>query len=86
MQYYIKKYNINHARIIWNIKSQKIYVIYENDLRFYKHLNLNSTQKMQLIQTINDHRDKSYEVEKLVKIKPKSKARSKNKNDEIKKK
>lgn len=86
MQYYIKKYNIRHARVIWDIKPQRTYVTYEDDLRLYKHLNLNPTQKMQLIQTINDHRDKSYEVEGLVKIKPKPKAQSRNENDEIKKK
>ena len=35
---------------------------YEEGLMLSKHLNLNSKQKIQLIQAINDHRDKSYDI------------------------
>ncbi len=35
---------------------------YEENLMFFKHLNSNSKQMMQLIQAINDHCDKFYNI------------------------
>jgi predicted DNA-binding protein YlxM (UPF0122 family) len=62
LRFYLKKCNISHTQVIKNIKSQGTYVNYEDGLMLFKHLNLNSKQMMQLIQAINDHRDKSYDI------------------------
>ena len=83
MQFYIKKYNFSQTQVICGIKSSGTYVNYENDLMFCKHLNLSSKQKMQLIQAINDHRDKFYDVEGLANIKPELEAESGGEDDEV---
>ena len=83
MQFYIKKYNLSQAQVICGIKPSGTYVNYEDGLVLCKHLNLSSKQKMQLIQAINDHRDKSYDVEGLANIRPELEAESGGEDDEV---
>jgi archaellum component FlaD/FlaE len=59
---YLKKCDIVHSQIARGHKAQGTYVSYEDDVMLCKHLNLSSRQKNQVIQAINDHRDKSYDV------------------------
>lgn len=60
-RFYLKKCNITYTRVIKGIPPQGTYVNYEG-LMLSRHLNLNSKQQIQLIQAINDHRDKSYDI------------------------
>jgi hypothetical protein len=61
---YLKKCDIMHSQIARDHKTQETYVSYEDDVMLCKHLNLSSRTKNQVIQAINDHRDKSYDVTK----------------------
>lgn len=59
---YLKQCGIMHTQIARGHKAQGTYVSYKDGVMLCKHLNLSSRQKNQVIQVINDHRDKSYDV------------------------